>query len=132
MFVIHGHTFSGSVNTRAGNDARAIAVLIPYDTDDAVINDIKDATLLEVLDGGNVVAQYRLTGWRRIAKVFGGIQIMWNTISTDEVDELKAQVAALQAENEQLERDNLQKAQDLEDLTQAVLELAELLGDLGA
>ena len=131
MFVICGHTFSGSVNTRAGNDARAIAVVVPEDTSEAVIDEIKNGSLLEVLDrDGQVTARYQLTGWRSIAKVYAGIQLTWNTISTDEVDELKKDVQALQEENERLEQDNAQKARDIEDLTQAVLELAEIIGDL--
>ena len=131
MFVIKGHEFGGNVNTRAGNDARAIAAVVPESTSEAVIDEIKNADLLEVLDGsGQVTARYQLTGWRSIARVFTGIQLMWNTISTDEVDELKKDVQALQAENERLEQDNAQKARDIEDLTQAVLELAEIIGDL--
>ena len=131
MFVIKGHEFGSNVNTRAGTDARAIAAVVPESTSEAVIDEIKNADLLEVLDGaGQVTARYQLTGWRSIARVFTGIQLMWNTISTDEVDELKKDVQALQAENERLEQDNAQKARDIEDLTQAVLELAEIIGDL--
>lgn len=122
MFRVAGLAFSGQVNYRAGGDARAIAVVVPASTTETNLAMMRDAELLEVLDQHQeVIGAYRLTGWRRIEKVYGGIQIMWSTISTDEVDALNEQIESLKARNATLEQANT----DLED---ALLELAALIG----
>lgn len=129
MFRIANHTFEGAINFCALNSGKGIAVVVPADTSSSVMEDLKNATLIEVLDTENeVIGSYRLTGWRKMETVVNegvsGMMITWSTVNLDELDTLKDEMTALQAENAQLQSDN-------EDLTAAILELAAIIGGDG-
>ena len=123
MFRIAGHTFKGQVNLRAGNDARAISVVIPADTEMTTVAELQEARTIEVMDGQEeVVGTYRLINWKRVEHLSNGIQLMWSTISTDEIDALNARIEVLEKENTELRAEN-------EDLSEAVVELAALVAN---
>lgn len=129
MFRIAGHVFEGAINFCALNSGKGIAVVVPADTSVSVMEQLKNATLIEVLDSGNeVIGSYRLTGWRKMETVNAngeqGMMITWSTVNLDELDTLKDKVTALEAENAQLQADNA-------DLTAAIFELAEIIGGDG-
>lgn len=129
MFRIANHTFEGAINFCALNSGKGIAVVLPADTSSSVMEDLKNATLIEVLDTENeVIGSYRLTGWRKMETVdnegVSGMMITWSTVNLDELDTLKNEMTALQAENAQLQSDN-------EDLTAAIMELAAIIGGDG-
>jgi len=76
------------------------------------IQAIKNATILErvIMEYGqetNIVTVYNLLGWKKVEKVRYGMQFTFQTYHLTDVDQLK---------------------QDNEDLTQAVLELAAIIG----
>ena len=126
MFRIAGHVFEGAINFCALNSGKGIAVVVPADTSVSVMEQLKNATLIEVLDSGDeVIGSYRLTGWRKMETVNAngepGMMITWSTVNLDELDTLKDKVTALEAENAQLQTDNA-------DLTAAIFELAEIIG----
>ena len=129
MFRIAGHVFEGAINFCALNSGKGIAVVVPADTSVSVMEQLKNATLIEVLDSGDeVIGSYRLTGWRKMETVNAngepGMMITWSTVNLDELDTLKDKVTALEAENAQLQTDNA-------DLTAAIFELAEIIGGDG-
>ena len=129
MFRIAGHVFEGAINFCALNSGKGIAVVVPADTSVSVMEQLKNATLIEVLDAGDeVIGSYRLTGWRKMETVNAngepGMMITWSTVNLDELDTLKDKVTALEAENAQLQTDNA-------DLTAAIFELAEIIGGDG-
>ena len=129
MFRIAGHVFEGAINFCALNSGKGIAVVVPADTSVSVMEQLKNATLIEVLDTGDeVIGSYRLTGWRKMETVNAngepGMMITWSTVNLDELDTLKDKVTALEAENAQLQTDNA-------DLTAAIFELAEIIGGDG-
>ena len=125
MFRVANKVYTGDINRFDGDDARGLSARFAANTSDEDILALKNAELLEELDsdGVTVIASYHLTGWRRVEVILGGIKILWDTISNQEVDELKAQMQDIQDENERLRQDN-------EDLTAALIELAEIIGNI--
>ena len=123
MFRVAGKMYTGDVNRFDGDDARGLSAFFGVNTSDEDLIALKNADLLEELsdDGETVIASYHLTGWRRVELALGGIKVLWDTISNQEVDELKEMMNELRADNEQLRQDN-------EDLVAALMELAELIG----
>ena len=87
------------------------------------VEEILDADSIGVLDNNGVlVGDYALIKWRRIELVDGGVQILWQTYVVGEVNTLKERIAALESDNSSLRQEN-------EDLTDALLELAEIVGN---
>jgi hypothetical protein len=115
MFKIDGTTFDGYLNYRAGSSCADIEAKIIGGVDDETLGRLKDATLLEDLlveygEVKKVRGTYQLFGWRRIENAEDGLIISWQTYRTTDIEQMK--------------RDN-------EDLTQAILELAAIVGGDG-
>lgn len=113
--------FTGPVDYNAGETHADIGFVVPANLTEAERNTLLHAELLEVMNGNEVMGRYKLVDWRSIEKVSNGYLIVWQTVHITELEELAEQVAELQEENEQLRQDN-------EDLTDGLLELAEIIG----
>ena len=126
-FKIAGHVFNGKPSFMPLNYEKGIGVVIPDDTSREVIAELQEATLLEILDEKTeeTVGTHRLTGWRKIEHVYSngyhGISLTWTTVNLDTVMELERQIAKLQSDNLSLTEENGM-------LTDAILELAEIIG----
>ena len=123
---ICNYVFDGRPSFNIGYNRRCVDFVVPSDTTNEVIEELKEADSLELINSKGVTeGTYRLTDWVGVERVFSnghsGIAIRWNTVTLDEVDELKDQISSLQAENERLLEEN-------STLTDALLELAELVG----
>ena len=91
-----------------------IEVTIPkdYSLTDAQIESLKDAKTLERLEMEygkeiGVMVTYNLIEWRKVEKVRQGMRFAWQTYRSTDIEQIR---------------------QDNEDLTQALLELAEIIG----
>ena len=111
---IAGYELECDVDENAGpqNVDLGMTVYHPESFSDEDILKIRDATLLEevALDYNEqpvVVRRYNLIGWRAIEQVRFGLCFRWQTYRTTDIEQLR---------------------QDNEDLTQALLELAEIIG----
>lgn len=127
MVRIAGYLFEGRPVFNAGYNRRGIGFVVPLDTSNAIIEDLKNATSLEVLDRNNIItATYRLCEWNSIERIFtnghSGIAITWVTVTLDETDQLKQEIAELRETNESLLSENSL-------LTDALLELADIVGN---
>lgn len=112
MFRINGTVFNGYLNYTAGQSGADIEAKIEGGVDEDTLIMLKNATLLEdlIVEYGEVKGvrgTYQLFGWRKIENVRDGLTISWQTYRTTDIEKLK---------------------QDNEDLTQALLELAEIVG----
>lgn len=125
MIRIAGYEIDGCLNYIQGGQYAEVEIGIPPSANltEEDIDAIKAATLAEevfvVVQGKeqHLVGSYALYGWRRIHKEWdGSIRIAWQTSRTTEVNDLKEQLAAAKEENETL--------------SQAVIELAQLVSDL--
>lgn len=103
------------VASYSANDSIAFVEIVVPATHE-ITNDellaIKDAQLLEELNVEygeitGVKAVYALYGWQGFEKIWGGTRIRWQTYRTTDIEQIK---------------------QDNEDLTQALLELAQIVG----
>lgn len=128
MFTrIAGHVFEGQPAFNTGYNQRGISFVVPIDTPNEVMEELKDADLLEVLfENQSVVkASYPLYEWSGMSKVYSkghsGIAITWITVTLNEVDSMKDRITELEAENQALTEENTM-------LENAVLELAEIVG----
>ncbi len=112
MVRIAGLEIEASVVYNAGPSNADIEIKITGGVDDETLNLLKNATELEDLevDYGEIKGvrgTYQLFGWRKIENVRDGLRISWQTYRTTDIEQIK---------------------QDNEDLTQAVLELAQIVG----
>ena len=110
MIRIANHTFDAYLNQTNGE----IEVLIPNGTSvsDEQLVDIKNSKLLEELVSNfgsepELIGTYSLVDWMAVERRPNGLIIRWQTYRTTDIDQLK---------------------QDNEDLTAALLELAEIVG----
>lgn len=110
MVRIAGMTFDTDIEI----NGETVEATIPneYDLSDEQVETLKNAKKLERLDMNygkevGVLASYNLVDWRKVEKERYGMRFGWQTYRTTDVDQLK---------------------QDNEDLTQALLELAEIVG----
>lgn len=107
------------VNYSAGEGGADIEIRVKEGLTDEDILAIRDAEFLEEMEVNygevkDVIGKYVLVGWKSIIKGWDGLRFCWQTYRTTDLDEMKKQ---------------LEKAtQDNEDLTQALLELAEIVG----
>lgn len=129
MIRILGHEYYGNPSFNVGYDRRCIAFVFPVDISSELIEQFKDADVLHVLGKKKeIVSTYRLTGWQSVEKVSSrdheGIAIKWFTITLDEYDRLTKQIQDLEAENRSLTEENAT-------LTDAILELAAIVGEEG-
>ena len=62
MFRIAGYVFEGAINFCALNSGKGIAVVVPADTSVSVMEQLKNATLIEVLDAGDEVFFHSVCG----------------------------------------------------------------------
>lgn len=92
----------------------SISATIPrkYDLTNEQIEALKNAKIIERLDMNygqevGVLGTYNLVDWQKIEKTINGMRFTWQTYSITDINQLR---------------------QDNEDLTQAVLELAEIIG----
>lgn len=132
MYRVAGMVFNGQINYNAGSDHRMIAITVPDTLTEAQIIALKNAELIEVLgtNTDDVIGSYRLTGWRRMEKVTGGIQFMWATITTVEVDTINARID-LQGETISDHTETLQSnAVELSDILDAITELGDLIAEM--
>lgn len=112
MFRIEGIVFDGYLNYTAGASGADIEAKIEGGVDETVLNKLKNATILEDLDVEygevkGVRGVYQLFGWRKVENVRGGLTVSWQTYRTTDIEKIK---------------------QDNEDLTKALLELAQIIG----
>lgn len=114
MIQICGKLFDCYPNTQAGNENADIEIKIPlsYGLTDADIDEIKNATELKEIQmnhgtAGDVIGTYALIKWKVVANEPNGIRFKWQTYRDTDVAQIR---------------------QDNEDLTQAVLELAAIIG----
>lgn len=127
MIRILGHEYYANPSFNVGYDRRCIAVVFPSDLSSELIEAFKDAESLDVLGKKKeVIATHRLAGWQSVEKVFSGdhegLAIKWFTITLDEVDALKKQISDLESENRTFTEENAT-------LTDAILELAAIVGE---
>ena len=126
-FKIANHIFDGKPSFMPLNYERGIGVVIPSDTPVDVISELQNATLLEILDQKTeeVVGSYKLIEWRSYEKVYynnhHGIALEWTTINNDDILKLQKRVDELETANAFLSDEN-------QTLTDALLELAEIIG----
>ena len=115
MIRIAGITINGNVNYIQGEHYAEVVLRIvdASSITEEELSAIKNATELEeyvVAYGveGDTGSQYALLGWRRVEKTWdGALVIAWQTYRATDIETLR---------------------QDNEDLTQALLELAEIVG----
>lgn len=124
---ICNYVFDGRPSFNIGYNRRCVDFVVPYDTSNEVIEELKEAEFLELINSKGVTeGTFRLTGWVGVERVYSnghsGIAIRWNTVSLDEVDQMKEEISSLKAENAQLTEEN-------SFLTDALLELAEIIGN---
>ena len=113
MVRIDGKTYDCSPNYHAGESGADIEIAFPlgYEMSDEELLSLRSAALLEELEVdygkvGGVIATYNLVGWKAIENR-NGLRVRWQTYRTTDLEALK---------------------QENEDLTQALLELAEIVG----
>ena len=114
MVRISGIELDTFVTYRSGEYGAELEVLVPSNislTDEDIIK-LKNAELIEEFEDnfgkiGDVIAEYSAVGWISVEKTPKGIFFRWQTYRTTDLEALK---------------------QDNEDLTQALLELAEIVG----
>lgn len=108
MIRINGNTYEGQVVYNANYRGDVSATFIGG-LEDSEIFPILSATEISVIkdDTQETLAVYSLVKWRAMEKVENNLVITWQTYVINELDSIK---------------------QDNEDLTQAVLELAEIVG----
>lgn len=114
MIRIAGYTIDSNVNYRAGESGADIEIMVPFNTalTDEDITALKNATLIEELRNsygtvGDVISEYVLVGWKAIERTPKGIFFRWQTYRTTDLDALR---------------------QENEELTEAILELAQIVG----
>lgn len=117
MFVIAGMSFEGQLKYTA----KTIAATVPMGLTEEQLIAIRDAKMIEIVNNEELVAQYTLVNWSAIEKVGNGIQFTWQTFYADDVDTMKQQISSLTAQLEEANAAN-------EELTVALLELAEIIG----
>ena len=127
MVRIAGHDYEGYPSFNSGYNRRGIGFVVPADVTPEVIEELKEADHLDVLNRkGEVSATYRLMDWTGLEYVHSGqhsgIALTWNTITLDETDRLKSEISNLKAENESLASENTL-------LVNALLELADIVGN---
>lgn len=126
MIRICNHDFRGRPSFNIGFNRRCVDVVVPIETSTEVLEELKEADHLDLIgDFGDVIGTYRLTEWIAMEKVYdgsrSGIAIRWNTVTLDEVDRLKQEIEDLRSQNADLTEEN-------NILTDALLELAEVIG----
>lgn len=122
LIRICGKDYEGRVFYNA-NVQGDVSAIFYGELDKEDVEEILDADSIGVLDNNGVlVGDYALIKWRRIELVDGGVQILWQTYVVGEVNTLKERIAALESDNSSLRQEN-------EDLTDALLELAEIVGN---
>ena len=127
MIQILDHEYYGNPSFNVGYDRRCIAFVFPSDISSDLIEQFKEAEVLHVLGKKKeIVSTYRLTGWQSVEKVSSngheGIAIKWFTITLDEFDQMRKHIQDLEAENQSLTEENAT-------LTDAILELAAIVGE---
>ena len=127
MIRIKNYTFDSKIVFCALNSGKGISIAVPYDIDPAILEELKNAGLVEELDSDNeVIASYRLTGWRKIETIGDytnrSLLITWSTVNLDDLDSVRDEIDVLQSENEILKADNA-------DLVAAIIELAGIVGE---
>lgn len=123
---IAGYIFEGSPIFNTGYDGRNISFAIPVDTEGSVIEELKNASQLETLnDVDEITGTYPLFEWTGIVKVSSkghtAFIISWTTTTVNEMDSLKQMVNDLEDKNKELMEENTM-------LTEAILELADIIG----
>lgn len=120
--------FGGPAFGRIGHDS-VITVFVPPETDKSVIQELQEATSLEVLDdvGREVIGTHRLFEWRRAEYIYDNndnhrkaIAITWQTVSDEETRVLRNRVTVVERDTEAVTR-------TANDLSDAAVELAELI-----
>lgn len=114
MVRINDKLINGSVMMTDCGSYAAVELSVPSTvtlTDEEML-EIRDASLIEEIavdygEPGEAIASYNLVGWISVSKVWDGIHFMWQTYRSTDINQIK---------------------QDNEDLTQAVLELAAIIG----
>ena len=115
MIRVAGLTLDGYIRYVQGEKYAELELRISRDRSmtDEEIASVKNAEqleefILEYGQEGDTIGTYNLYGWRRIVKDWDGSTIIsWQTNRTTDIEQLR---------------------QDNEDLTQAILELAEIVG----
>ena len=123
---IAGHVFEGSPIFNTGYDGRNISFAVPVETESSVIEELENASQIETLnDVDEVTGAYPLFEWCGIVKVSSkghtAFIISWTTTTVNEMDSLKQMVSELEDKNRELIEENTM-------LTEAILELANIIG----
>lgn len=127
-FRILDYVFEGQPEFISFGLDKCIGVVIPADIPMEIVYQLQDANALEILDPKTeeVIGTHRLIGWRNLERVYynrqSGFAITWFTINQDPVCEMQRQIEDLQAENQSLTEENAT-------LTDAILELAAIVGE---
>lgn len=126
IFRILDYIFNAYLNFTANGQWREIIAYLPEDTESSVIDEIKNAEELEVLDKkGNVIATHRLLGWRRVERNSSNgrnaIIVAWATVSITQIDEMQAKITSLEEENKALKQEN-------DDLVYSIFDIARIVG----
>ena len=106
--IIAGYVIPGAPIYSRANGEKTVTLNLPIDTDRSVLNDLQDASVMEVTEplGQEIVATQKLIGWRGIqtvrAKNTLQYMITWAIPNPDETDKLKEQIAELEIQNENL------------------------------
>lgn len=126
IFRILNYIFNAYLNFTASGQWREIIAYLPEDTESSIIDEIKNAEELEILDkNGNVIATHRLLGWRKVEQNSSNgksaIIVTWATVSITQFDKMTEKIEALEKENKSLKEEN-------DDLIYSIFEIARIVG----
>ena len=111
MVRIAGFEFETNVDYQPHVEDATVEMRVTGSFTDEDLNSLKNASLLEAVTSVNkqetVVGSYRLVAWKSVEKTHDGYRFVWQTYRMTDLEALK---------------------QKNEDLTQALLELAEIVG----
>ena len=124
MIKVAGYSIESTINYIQGGQYAELELIIPARSQltETDIDMIKNAAVLEevMMNYGKeagIVGTYALYGWRRLERQWNGdMLIAWQTSRETDVTELKEHLAAAKEESETM--------------SQAILELAQLVSDM--
>ena len=129
-FRILDYVFEGQPDFIFYGPNKCIGAVVPIDTPMNVVYQLQNAESMDILDPrtGEVIGTHRLIGWRNLERVYSkghsGYAITWFTINQDPVIKMQEQIEEPETENKALTEENTT-------LTEAILELADIIGAEG-
>ena len=91
MYRIANMTFEGALRFEPDR----IYAMLPVDLSNEQIGQLKDASVVEILDGGAVKASYNLVNWASIENNGSEIIMSWFRFDSQRIEELENALAEL-------------------------------------